>query len=59
MVARFKGAPPSGGKANAALIKLLAREWRLAKSALEIVRGAKERRKLIPQLNAWMERKNG
>ena len=62
-------APPSGGKANAALIKLLAKEWSLPKSALEIARGAKERRKLIrikgdtdkliPQLNAWMERNNG
>lgn len=62
-------APPSGGMANAALIKLLAREWRLPKSALEIARGAKERHKLIrikgdthqliPRLNAWMERKNG
>ncbi len=62
-------APPSGGMANAALIKLLAKEWHLPKSALEIARGAKERRKLIrikgdadkliPQLNAWMERKNG
>ncbi len=62
-------APPADGQANAALIKLLAKEWRLPKSALEIARGAKQRRKLIrikgdaeeliPRLNAWMEKNNG
>ncbi len=32
---------PEGGKANAALIKLLAKAWRLPKGALKVVAGAK------------------
>ncbi len=40
-------APPEGGKANAALIKLLAKEWRLPKSALVITAGATKRRKVL------------
>ncbi|MDP6174776.1 MAG: DUF167 domain-containing protein [Rhodospirillales bacterium] len=40
-------APPVDGKANAALIKLLAKEWHLPKSSLEITRGASDRLKLV------------
>jgi len=56
-------APPEGGKANAALIKLLSREWRLPKSSLVVTAGASERRKtvsiegdareLMKRLTAW------
>jgi len=56
-------APPEGGKANAALIKLLASEWRLPKSSLAVTTGASERRKtvriegdareLMKRLTAW------
>ena len=35
------------GKANAALVTLLARVWRVAKSDLSIVSGASDRRKTI------------
>ena len=40
-------APPEGGKANAALIALLGKRWRLPKSAIEIVGGATDRRKTL------------
>jgi uncharacterized protein len=40
-------APPDGGKANAAVIALLAKAWRVPKSSLEIVRGAADRRKVV------------
>jgi hypothetical protein len=40
-------APPEGGKANAALIKMLAKEWRVPKSSLAVTAGASERRKTI------------
>ena len=40
-------APPEGGKANAALIKLLAKSWRIPKSAFSIRAGAAARRKTI------------
>lgn len=56
-------AVPEGGKANAALIKLLAREWRLPKSSLAVTVGASDRRKtvsiegdapqLMAKLSAW------
>jgi uncharacterized protein (TIGR00251 family) len=59
-------APPAGGKANAALIKLLAKEWRVPKSAFAIAAGATERRKvltiagdtnqLMDRLTAWSVR---
>jgi len=38
---------PEGGKANGALIKLLAKQWKLAKSNLEIVHGATDRNKTV------------
>lgn len=40
-------APPEGGKANAAVIKLLAKALHLPKSAFEIDRGASSRRKSL------------
>lgn len=40
-------APPVDGKANAALIKLLAKRWRLPKSALAIASGATARNKVL------------
>jgi uncharacterized protein (TIGR00251 family) len=40
-------AAAEGGKANDALIALLARAWRLAKSDIAIVAGASERRKTL------------
>lgn len=40
-------APAEGGKANAALVKLLAKEWRLPKSAFQIAAGAGGRRKTV------------
>ena len=57
-------APPEGGKANVALIKLLAKAWKLPKGALRVVAGGKDRRKtllvegdpaeLAPRLTAWL-----
>lgn len=40
-------APPDGGKANAAVIALLSKAWRVPKSSIAIVRGAADRRKVI------------
>lgn len=40
-------APPEAGKANAALIKLLARRWRIPQRALEVISGATGRRKVL------------
>jgi uncharacterized protein len=40
-------APPQGGRANAALIKLLARRWRLPQRDLEVISGASARRKVL------------
>ena len=58
-------AAPEGGKANAALIKLLAKEWRLPKTTLAIAGGAAARRKLLhvsgepaelmSRLERWLE----
>ena len=57
-------AVPEDGKANAALIKLLSKEWRLPKSTMEIVQGATDRRKvllitgeagdILARLDQWM-----
>ena len=38
---------PEDGKANAAVIALLAQEWGVAKSAVSVVSGATDRRKLV------------
>lgn len=38
---------PEGGKANAALIKMLAKEWKLAKSGLAVIQGATDRNKTV------------
>lgn len=40
-------AVPEGGKANAALLKLLAKTWKLPKTSLEIASGATSRRKVV------------
>jgi uncharacterized protein (TIGR00251 family) len=40
-------AAPEDGKANAAVIGLLAQEWGVAKSAISVVSGATDRRKVV------------
>ena len=40
-------APPEGGKANSAVIKLLAKSWRIPKSRLTVIAGASARDKLL------------
>lgn len=40
-------APPAEGRANEALLQLLAKEWRLPRRDLAIVRGLKSRIKLV------------
>jgi uncharacterized protein len=40
-------APPSENRANDALLRLLAREWRLPRRDLSIAAGAKSRNKLV------------
>ena len=62
-------APPEKGKANAALIALLAKEWGVAKSHINVVQGATDRRKMLhiagdaptlsARLTAWMEGLDG
>ncbi len=62
-------AAPEKGKANAALIKMLAKEWKLPKTSLSVAAGASSRRKtlliegdaisLIAHLNQWAEEVNG
>lgn len=53
-------APAEGGKANAAVIKLLAKSWKLPKSALSLARGHSSRRKSLrvdgdrERLEAWL-----
>ena len=60
---------PESGKANTALIKLLAREWRLPKSSIAIERGATSRHKtlaiagdgaeLAKRLDGWFQAREG
>jgi len=62
-------AVPEGGKANAALIELLAKEWRVPKSSVSVVRGATDRHKtllvagtpvaLMQQLENWWRKQSG
>ena len=62
-------APSEDGKANSAVIDLLAREWRLPKSAFEIVRGATQRDKVVrisgepeglaERIGAWIREQAG
>jgi uncharacterized protein len=40
-------APPEDGKANAAVIALLAAAWRLPKSSFDVVKGASARTKTV------------
>jgi hypothetical protein len=61
--------PPEDGKANRAVIELLAKEWQMPKSAFSIASGATGRRKsvaiagdagaIIDRLNAWLGGKYG
>ncbi len=61
-------AAPESGKANAALIRLLAKTWKLPKSALSIAGGAKDRNKVVHvagdparlerQLTQWFEERH-
>jgi uncharacterized protein (TIGR00251 family) len=55
---------PQGGRANAAVVKLLAKAWKLPKGALTVTAGARDRRKtlliagdpdaLAARLRAWL-----
>ncbi len=59
---------PENGKANQALIKMLAREWKVAKSSFEVYQGHTSRNKtlklhgdaseLATLLDAWATRNN-
>ena len=40
-------APPENGRANAALVALLAKAWRVPKSTIHVVAGAADRRKTL------------
>lgn len=61
--------PPEGGKANRAVIALLAKEWKMPKSAFSVASGATGRRKsiaivgdpatLIARLDAWLGAQHG
>ena len=62
-------AAPEGGKANEAVIALLAKEWGVAKSAISVVAGATDRRKILEirgqpaelmrRLQAWSQSRAG
>ncbi len=62
-------AAPEGGKANEAVIGLLAKAWRVPRTSLSVVSGAAGRRKtilasgdtedLFRRLCAWMESRDG
>lgn len=62
-------AAPEGGKANAALVKLLAKSWGVPKSAITIVKGRTERRKTLhvagdaghlkARLDSWLQELSG
>ncbi len=60
-------AVPKNGKANSALIKLLSKEWKIAKSQIKIIRGQTNTRKTIeitgeidkvrPQIMTWLNKR--
>lgn len=60
---------PEAGKANAALVSLLAKTWKLPKSSISLTQGAADRRKtlhiagepqaLLARLQAWLREKHG
>jgi uncharacterized protein (TIGR00251 family) len=62
-------AAPERGKANAALLALLAKAWRLPKSTLSLSAGARDRRKVVHiagdpallkrSLDDWMDEHHG
>ena len=62
-------AAPEKGKANAALLKLLAKEWGVAPSRLSLISGGKDRRKRVllegdpaarmKELQTWLVRRYG
>lgn len=62
-------APPEGGKANKALIGMLAKSWRLPKTSISVKSGAAHRQKtllvegdtemLMKKLRNWMESMGG
>jgi uncharacterized protein (TIGR00251 family) len=62
-------AVPEAGKANEALVKLLAKTWKLPKTGFTLVSGATDRRKslhlagepaaLLARLEAWLETEFG
>jgi uncharacterized protein (TIGR00251 family) len=62
-------APAEDGKANAAVIDLLAREWHLPKSAFQVARGASARQKVLgisgepatiaARITAWLRQRAG
>ena len=61
-------AAPEGGKANAAVVRLLAKAWRVPRSAVSVVRGQASRRKtlfvagptaaLMARLEPWMRERH-
>ena len=60
---------PERGKANDALLRLLAKRWRLPRTSLRLVSGAAQRRKtlhlagepkaLLARLQSWLEESRG
>jgi uncharacterized protein len=47
VLAAMVKAPPEGGRANAALLQLLAEEWRMPRHQFSIVAGAASRHKTV------------
>ena len=62
-------APPEGGKANTALVRMLAKAWRLPKTSISVKSGKGSRRKtlviegdtkrLLAWLRSWMKSHHG
>jgi uncharacterized protein len=59
-------APPEDGKANAAVIALLAEQWRLPKSSFDVIKGQTARAKtvrvagepaaIVERVTEWLQR---